>query len=899
MVGRDDELDRLRELVSGPQSRVAVVAGEPGVGKSRLVQELLAGLPPVTTVLVGQADPGALGRPFELLLDAVAEREGAAAERLGQLTDPSHSLVERLHIGLEIVRSLTDQGRAVLVFEDLHWADSESIALFERIADLPGGSRVLIGTYRPEELTRRNPVAELLGRLERRHSISHLRLERFTLADTSAFLTAATGSTPSYRAAVALHKRTGGNPFFLEELLKAGGDDLDLDKLWQSPLPWSLAEALRQQVDDLDPALRRIVEAAAVLGRKVPFDLLAAVTRVPEDDLIAVLRELVERGLLIELGEDEFGFRHALTREAIADQMLGRQRRRLHELALENLLASGSTDMALVAHHAKGAGRYDDLVAAARRGCESYLAIGSAYQALVLAEDGLCEVPEDLELLAGAARGAWLAGLTDDATRYAQRWRAAARTPDERAAALQMLIRLAWEDRRRTEMDALTDEIRQVIDELPHGPHRARAMATVAQAYMLRMRTADAVAWADKTAAIAEELGLSEVRLAAKVEKGSALAIAPGGAPEARALLTEAAEEAERSGEWLLAARAINNLLSDVPPQGLPGFGELLERMRDAAEKAGFEALGVAAYFQGRARLAMQEGDLAAAITALEEGRRRDRGMLRTSRGGDYHGYFLSGLLLEAVDLDRAEPIIAGLTSESPTGLLSVVGLELHLACRRRDAEQAPVQLGRLLDIMATVRRASGDHLHDLVSAGLNASLPIPDLRRLVVAQLDEAGTADAGAAGDALSGYLAAAEAAELPPAARGTAHAGAARCLIALGRLEEARTHVTAAAQALARWSGWRVAEVEALRGRVGLPARGVAAQADGAAALTPREREVAMLLAEGLTNAELARQLYISPKTAAVHVSNILAKLGLSSRTQVAAWARRRATEQQVRG
>src|SRR6266540_1156914 len=368
MVGRDDELDRLRELVSGPQSRVAVVAGEPGVGKSRLVQELLAGLPPVTTVLVGQADPGALGRPFELLLDAVAEREGAAAERLGQLTDPSHSLVERLHIGLEIVRSLTDQGRAVLVFEDLHWADSESIALFERIADLPGGSRVLIGTYRPEELTRRNPVAELLGRLERRHSISHLRLERFTLADTSAFLTAATGSTPSYRAAVALHKRTGGNPFFLEELLKAGGDDLDLDKLWQSPLPWSLAEALRQQVDDLDPALRRIVEAAAVLGRKVPFDLLAAVTRVPEDDLIAVLRELVERGLLIEL-------------------------------ALENLLASGSTDMALVAHHAKGAGRYDDLVAAARRGCESYLAIGSAYQALVLAEDGLCEVPEDLELL--------------------------------------------------------------------------------------------------------------------------------------------------------------------------------------------------------------------------------------------------------------------------------------------------------------------------------------------------------------------------------------------------------------------------------------------------------------------------------------------------------------------
>jgi DNA-binding CsgD family transcriptional regulator len=209
--------------------------------------------------------------------------------------------------------------------------------------------------------------------------------------------------------------------------------------------------------------------------------------------------------------------------------------------------------------------------------------------------------------------------------------------------------------------------------------------------------------------------------------------------------------------------------------------------------------------------------------------------------------------------------------------------------------------------------RASGDHLHDLVSAGLFAGLPAHDLRkmvelagepapddpwhRLVAAQLSEAG-APIGS-GDALAGYLATAQASELPPSVRGTAHAGAARCLVALGRMDEARAHVRAADEALHRWGGWRVAEVEALRGRVGLPARGVPAEADGAAALTPREREVAMLLADGLTNAELARQLYISPKTAAVHVSNILAKLGLSSRTQVAAWARRQAREQRARG
>jgi DNA-binding NarL/FixJ family response regulator len=87
------------------------------------------------------------------------------------------------------------------------------------------------------------------------------------------------------------------------------------------------------------------------------------------------------------------------------------------------------------------------------------------------------------------------------------------------------------------------------------------------------------------------------------------------------------------------------------------------------------------------------------------------------------------------------------------------------------------------------------------------------------------------------------------------------------------------------LERWSGWRVDQAEAVRSRLGL--RPVAEPApSGATTLTPREREVAMLIAEGLTNAELARRLYISPRTAAVHVSNILRKLEVGSRTEVAA-------------
>jgi DNA-binding CsgD family transcriptional regulator len=122
------------------------------------------------------------------------------------------------------------------------------------------------------------------------------------------------------------------------------------------------------------------------------------------------------------------------------------------------------------------------------------------------------------------------------------------------------------------------------------------------------------------------------------------------------------------------------------------------------------------------------------------------------------------------------------------------------------------------------------------------------------------------------------------LLPATKGSGHVGAARCLLALGDLDGARQHVRTAEPLLARWSGWRVAELSALRGRLGL-----GAPVAGDQALTPREREVAVLLAEGLTNAELARRLYISPRTAAVHVSNILSKLNLESRTQIAAWVK----------
>jgi DNA-binding CsgD family transcriptional regulator len=899
MIGRERELRQLTQLASSRRPHVAVIAGEPGIGKTRLIQELLATLPADAPVLVGHAEPGSLARPYEVLLDALDADDGVDERMLDALADPSRSPVERLHTGLDIVTSVVGGRLAAIVFEDLHWADSESAALFERLAE-QAAPRLLIGTYRPDEVDRRHPVAALLARLERRHTVTHVRLERFTEAETASMIAALTGHPAPYRAVAALHQRAGGNPFFLEELLH-GHEGADLADLVEHPLPWSLAEVLRRQVDDLGPGVQRILEAAAVLGYRVPFDLLAAVTAAGEDELIAALRELVTRGVLVESGEDEFTFRHALVRESISGQLLGRQRRRLHEAALEVLLAAGGSpakgsDPAMVAHHARAAGRYDDMVAAARRGAALYLSIGSAYQALQLAEMGLDEVGDDTELLSAAARAAWLAGLLDDAVGYARRWRDGATDATDRADALYLMIRLAWETDEIEEMRELTDEVELLIAQLPPGADQARAMTAVAQSMMLRDQPEAATDWADRALALADEFDLPRVRLAALLEKGSALTDRPALFVEGQAMLAGLVDEAEKLGEWVLAARALNNLVQGVPPAGPAEHAEMLERMRVDAERAGFESLAVAAYYQGRARLAMREGDLSAAVGALEQGRDRDRGYLRQGRRADYHAVFLAGLYLEAGRLDLVQEIVDELRALPLIQRLTVPALAFHLACRRGDLATAERELDQVFAALAEQSWRSGSQAHDLISAAIHAGLPLARLERMAFELLDaevwddyrtvvDAQLAEAhGRHGQALQGYRAVRDSEVMAPAFRGTTRVAAARCLLSADELEAAAAELDEAAGLLAKWGGWRVAQLDQVRAQAGLAPAGGERGVTGAAALTPREREVALLIADGLTNAELARRLYISPKTAAVHVSSILHKLGVASRTEV---------------
>ena len=298
MVGRTSPLSRLTGLMATAdrEPAVALVVGEAGVGKTRLLRELVHSLPSGVTVLAGQAEPGSLGRPFELALDALGL--DAVPDATDRLTAVVQAYLERV-----------GRGPAVIIFEDLHWADAESLGVFERLASgAPAGAiaRRFLSVRRAQSIPPRGrsagpPRSAPHGAPSMARPVDAIRGRPLPRVRVRTRL-------PS-KTAGALYARTGGNPFFLEEILSAAGD-ADPECLATQPLPFTLAEIVRRQLDGLSGDERRVIDAAAVLGRGASFDVLAAVTGMTEQELIGHLRGLVDRGLITEDRPDEFVFRH-------------------------------------------------------------------------------------------------------------------------------------------------------------------------------------------------------------------------------------------------------------------------------------------------------------------------------------------------------------------------------------------------------------------------------------------------------------------------------------------------------------------------------------------------------------------------------------------------------------
>ena len=181
----------------------------------------------------------------------------------------------------DLVAAAVRRGPTVLVVEDLHWVDAASANLIDRIAQQPWPNLVVIATYRPNDLSRGQPGGELVLRLERRHSVEQVRLDRLDRTEVGAMVAAislAAGGQPSSAFIEALHRRSAGIPFVVEELMRVVGPRPMVSDLLEAELPWSLEEAVRQQLAGLEHGRRRVVEALAVYGRAASFEALLVVT---------------------------------------------------------------------------------------------------------------------------------------------------------------------------------------------------------------------------------------------------------------------------------------------------------------------------------------------------------------------------------------------------------------------------------------------------------------------------------------------------------------------------------------------------------------------------------------------------------------------------------------------
>jgi predicted ATPase len=382
LVGRSAELAALQECIQAAargQGGVFLLSGEAGIGKSRLVAELQGSASAQAFQLLGgQCFPTDRSCPYAPLLDLlrtflaplsathIATALGASARALFPLLPeqvqhlpevaslPPLSPLEpeqekrRLFATLvDVFMRATTSRPVLLVIEDIHWSDESTLEFLLFFARKTAAHRLLVVlTYRSDELTQ--PLRTLLAQLDRERLRQEIALVRLTRTNTETMLSAILQEGDSLPAGMldALYDLTEGNPFFLEEVLKAlmmteelvwGEDGWHWKRADTWRIPLSLQEAVEFRLNRLSADARRVVQLAAVAGRRLDFALLKEVTRDDEASLLQVMKELMAAQLVIEESAEQFSFRHALTRQAIAGKLLARERRALHGTIAQTL----------------------------------------------------------------------------------------------------------------------------------------------------------------------------------------------------------------------------------------------------------------------------------------------------------------------------------------------------------------------------------------------------------------------------------------------------------------------------------------------------------------------------------------------------------------------------------
>ncbi|MEU2232076.1 AAA family ATPase [Streptomyces vietnamensis] len=986
-VGRAGELTALTEALSrgsAGEPQALLIGGEAGVGKTRLIEEFLdtAREQDAVVALGGCVELGADGLPFapfsaalralrrrlpDELTAAADGHEGELARLLPELGDPgSHepsdedSTARLFELTVRLLERLAADRTIVLVLEDLHWADASTRHLFTYLLrTLRRGRIVVVASYRADDIHRRHPLRPLLAELDRLRTIRRIELSRFTRTEVHRQLTGILAAEPDPGLVDEVFERSDGNAFFVEELVVSHEAGCAPGQLSDS-----LRDLLLVRVETLPEAAQRVARIVAEGGSTVEYGLLAAVSQLPEDELIEALRACVGKNILLAVPDGEgYRFRHSLVREAVSDDLLPGERSRLNRRYAEALEADPglvrpherATRLATYWYHAHDPEKA--LPAVLRASVETRKRHAYAEQLSLLERamelwdkvpggirDSLrpidyadaypacgCE-PETslryLDLLAEAAVAARLAGERERAAKICR-------------TALRILdfeendpLRAAWF---WTEMARLQSNLgkgdgwpeiaraQELVKGLPPSAVHATVLVGAAGWGMLRNPGPEALAAAERAVEYARFVKAEPIELNARITLGTIM-VSAGDTEGGLATIHEARERTIALGQYHEAARAHVNLSSSMEAIGrsreaveIATAGIELARSRGLVDSAGWIRANLA-----ESLLALGEWD-----RSKEEAELLLRSGASSTKPGGTALLQLAHLATARGESARAAEHLVeartryGTRDPIPQYTLPTAQAEIAIAAAE----------GRLADVREQLAATAetgfppGTHRYGwpLVLTAITAEadsrgLPAADEGRAGAIALvrrcvrglatpapvweaysrqvsEELARAEGRETAARWAEVVAAWEPLERPYQLARARHRLADALLVEGGRREEAADLLREAHATAVRLGARPLREdVELLAARARLslaPEKQAPAPAEPGEdgfGLTPREQDVLRLVAAGRTNRQIAEELFISPKTASVHVSNILAKLGVAGRGEAAALAHR---------
>jgi DNA-binding CsgD family transcriptional regulator len=347
-IGRAGEKAELLQVLADASDAAGAtigITGEAGIGKSRLIAEVLSDVPSDTLlVLAGQCFEADRRLPYAPLRDLLHDAGGIEPDlfALFDLEGEADQRRRELYHAIEdVLTTRAIDQRMALVIEDLQWCDEATLDFLEWFAvRVPEHRILLLLTWRPDDVA--GAPSHFVAALERQRLVSEIRLQPFDASETEQMVGAVLHQPQSVHADLVggVHRLTDGNPFFIEEVLRSSpADALRTGTL--ADVPHTVRDAVQRRIDGLSDEARDVLRLAAVSGREFDFELLRALTSAGEDQLLASMRELVEAHLVRERSVDRFAFRHALTREAVLASLLARERRALHAQVAQALANHG------------------------------------------------------------------------------------------------------------------------------------------------------------------------------------------------------------------------------------------------------------------------------------------------------------------------------------------------------------------------------------------------------------------------------------------------------------------------------------------------------------------------------------------------------------------------------